>query len=53
VDGQCTTTSAFLALPVAGDGQTGNSQNVPLPASLRQKLEQRFGEGMFAGISPQ
>jgi probable HAF family extracellular repeat protein len=53
VDGQCTTTSAFLAIPVADDGQTGNAQRVPLPASLRQKLEQRFGEGMFAGISPE
>jgi probable HAF family extracellular repeat protein len=53
VDGQCTTTSAFLAVPVTDDGPTGNAQKVPLPASLRQKLEQRFGAGMFAGISPE
>lgn len=55
VDGQCTTTSAFLAIPFPGAGsdQSGNVQKVPLPANLRQKLEQRFGEGLFAGISPE
>ena len=54
VDGQCTTTSAFLAIPVsrADSSQFGNAQKVPLPANLRQQLEQRFGEGLFAGITP-
>ena len=55
VDGQCTTTSVFLAIPVSGadNSQSGNARGVPLPANLRQQLEQRFGEGLFAGINPE